>query len=119
MSEAKEPLFVAIFKGQDSAGQGIIEIRCICETCQGLTSPIHFYQKNDEVRSLPLITKNGKAMVTKEPSSQWRVLSKPKISREEFLELSCELWGEETSKGFREKLKEVFRRLGMEVNNGT
>ena len=42
---------------------------------------------------------------------------KPKITKEEFMESSCELWGEETSKGFREKLKECLERLGMEVGD--
>ena len=42
---------------------------------------------------------------------------RPKITREEFLELSFELWGEETNKGFREKLKDILERLGMEVGD--
>ena len=41
----------------------------------------------------------------------------PKITEEEFMELSCELWGEETGKGFREALKEILERLGMEISD--
>ena len=48
-----EPIFVEIIIGEDSAGNKIKSIRCICEVCQKLTAPIHFWgdYKNKEANN--------------------------------------------------------------------
>lgn len=37
--------FVRFYEGEDSVGNPIIEIRCICEYCKRFVAPIHFYKE--------------------------------------------------------------------------
>ena len=39
--------FVKFFRGYSTDGKPIWERRCICPTCIGLTSPIHFYEEEN------------------------------------------------------------------------
>ena len=36
-----DPIYVKLFKGWDTGGNAIFEIRCVCEACLRSTCPVH------------------------------------------------------------------------------